>query len=142
MAFQSDLCQDYWAPFASSITTSVVAAILILIAVPGNFLTCWVVIWNRNVKTPFNYLVLNLAIADLSIGIVTDPLFVGFHVKEALKNEVLSIQWLVHVSYFMMSTASVLSIVAMAVNRYHVMKSLNRIQQSNVSRTIASMLTP
>ncbi len=143
MAFQSDLCQDYWAPFATSVTTSVVAAILTIITVPGNLLICWAVIWNptRNLKTSFNYLVLNLAIADLIIGTVTDPLFVGFHVNEALENEVLSIQWLVHVSYFMTSTASVLSIVALAVNRYQLVTSMNRIQQSNVSRTIATSVT-
>lgn len=143
MAFQSDLCQDCWAPFATSVTTSVVAAILTLITVPGNLLIWWAVIWNptRNLKTSFNFLVLNLAIADLIIGTVTDPLFVNFHVNEALENEVLSIQWLVHVSYFMTSTASVLSIVALAVNRYQLVTSMNRIQQSNVSRTIATSVT-
>ena len=140
MAFQSDLCQDYWAPFATSVTTSVVAAILTLVTVPGNLLICWAVIWNpkQNLKTSFNYLVLNLAIADLIIGAVTDPLFVGYHINEALKNDVLNIQWLVHVSYFMTSTASVLSIVALTVNRYQVVTSSNRIQQSNVSRAITT----
>lgn len=113
---------------------------LTFIAVPGNLLICWAVIRNPtgNLKTSFNYLVLNLAIADLIIGMITDPLFVGFHVNEALENEVLNIQWLVHVSYFMTSTASALSIVALAINRYQVMTSLHRIQQSNFSRTIAS----
>lgn len=139
MAFQANFCQDHWAPFSTSVTTSTVAAILTLITVPGNLLICWAVIWNPtgNLKTSFNYLVLNLAIADLIIGVVTDPLFVDFHVKEALQHEVLNVQWVVHVSHFFTSTVSVLSIVALAVNRYQVVTS-NRIHppQLAVSRTV------
>ena len=135
MSFQSNLCQDYWPPFATSVTTATVAGVLTLVTVPGNLLICWAVIKNptRNLKTSFNYLVLNLAIADLIIGAVTDPLFVGYHANEALQNEVLKIQWLVHVSYFLTSTASVLSIVALAVNRYQAVTSAG-IQRSNLSR--------
>lgn len=81
---------------------------------------------------------MNLAISDLIIGLITDPVFVDFHVKEALKvKELLSVQWVVHVSYFFTSTVSVLSIVALAVNRYQVVRSyrLYRAQHS-ISRTI------
>ena len=136
---QSNRCQDYWPPFATSVTTSTVAAILTLIAVPGNLLICWAVIRNptRNLKTPFNYLVLNLAIADLIIGAVTDPLFVGYHVNEALKNDVLNVQWLVHVSYFLTSTASVMSIVALAINRYQA-ATADLIQRPKLSNVVAT----
>ena len=139
MSFQSNLCQDYWPPFATSVTTSTVAAILTLVTVPGNLLICWAVIRNPmgNLKTTFNYLVLNLAIADLIIGAITDPLFVGYHVNEALQNEVLKIQWLVHVSYFLTSSASVLSIVVLAVNRYQAATS-NRVHQTKLSNVVAT----
>ena len=134
MAFNPDLCRDYWPPFATSVTTSTVAAILTLVTVPGNLLICWAVIRNptRKLNSPFNYLVLNLAVADLIIGAVTDPIFVGFHVNEALGKGVLHIIWVVHVSYFMTSTASVTSIVALAVNRYQTVTS-NRMQRSKLS---------
>ena len=140
MVFQSNYCQDHWAPFATSITTSVVAAILTLVTVPGNLLICWAVIRNPTgeLKTSFNYLVVNLAISDLIIGLITDPVFVDFHVKEALMvKELMSVQWVVHVSYFFTSTVSVLSIVALAVNRYQAVRSyrLHRAQHS-ISRTI------
>ena len=139
MPFQSNLCEQHWAPFATSVTTATVSAILCVITVPGNLLICWAVIWNptRNLKTPFNYLVLNLAIADLIVGIVTEPVFVGYHTNEALKHPVLSVRWVVYTSYFMTSTASVLSIMALAVNRYQVATS-NRIERGKVSSAVAT----
>ena len=139
MPFQSNLCEQHWAPFATSVTTVTVSAILCVITVPGNLLICWAVIWNptKNLKTPFNYLVLNLAIADLIVGIVTEPVFVGYHTNEALKHPVLSVRWVVYTSYFMTSTASVLSIMALAVNRYQVATS-NRIERGKISSAVAT----
>ena len=139
MAFNPDLCRDYWAPFATSVTTSTVAAILTLVTMPGNLLICWAVIRNptRKLNSPFNYLVLNLAVADLIIGAVTDPMFVAFHVNEALGKDVLGIVWVVHVSYFLTSTASVASIVALAVNRYQTVTS-NRAHRSKLSNVVVT----
>ena len=139
MSFQSNLCEHYWAPFATSVTTVTISAILCIITVPGNLLICWAVIWNptRNLKTPFNYLVLNLAIADAIVGTVTEPVFVGYHSNEALKRPVLGVRWVVYTSYFMTSTASVLSIVALAVNRYQVATS-NRTERGKISSTVAT----
>ncbi|KAJ7336519.1 hypothetical protein OS493_011729 [Desmophyllum pertusum] len=138
MAFQSDLCDNYWAPFATSVTTATVSAILCIITVPGNLLICWAVIWNPtgNLKSAFNYLVLNLAIADLIIGAVTEPVSVGYHVHEALKHRGRVI-WMAHMSYFMTSTASVLSILALAVNRYQVATS-NRMERCKMSSVFAT----
>ena len=139
MAFQSNLCEEVWAPFATSVTTTTVSAILCIITVPGNLLICWAVIWNptRNLRTPFNYLVLNLAIADLIVGVVTEPVFVGYHTNEALKRPVLGIRWVVYTSYFMTSTASVLSIMALAINRYQAATS-NRIVKRKISSAVAT----
>ena len=139
MAFQSNLCEEVWAPFATSVTTTTVSAILCIITVPGNLLICWAVIRNptRNLRTPFNYLVLNLAIADLIVGAVTEPVFVGYHANEALKRPVLGIRWVVYTSYFMTSTASVLSIMALAINRYQAATS-NRIVKRKTSSAVAT----
>ena len=138
-SFQSNLCEQVWAPLATSVTTTTVSAILCIITVPGNLLICWAVIWDprRNLKTPFNYLVLNLAIADLIVGAVTEPVFVGYHANEALKRPVLGVRWVVYTSYFMTSTASVLSIVALAINRYQAATS-NRIVRGKISSVVAT----
>ena len=53
---QPDLCDHVWAPFAVSVTTTVVAVILSIITATGNL------------KSLLNYLVLNLAIADSDRG--------------------------------------------------------------------------
>lgn len=140
MTFDRHPCENEWAPLAVSITTTIVATILIIITVPGNLLICWAVLWNptRNLKSPFNYLVLNLAIADLSVGAVTEPVFVGFHLTEALQHQnVQGAKWVIKVSYLMSSTASLLSIIALAVNRYQ-LATQNRIKQSKTSTVIVS----
>ena len=142
MPFKSDLCDHVWAPFATSVTTTTVSAILSIITVPGNLLICWAVIWNptRNLRSPFNYLVLNLAVANLIVGAVTEPVFFGFHLTEALKHSpVQGVRWIVYMSYFMSSTASVLSMVALAINRYQ-LTTQNRIQRYKTSSTVISSL--
>ena len=137
MAFQSDLCNHIWAPFATSVTTAAVSTILSIVTVPGNLLICWVVFRNPtgNLKSSFNYLVLNLAIADLIVGAVTEPVSIGYHVIEALNHRVRYVTWVLHISYFMTSTASVLSIMALAVNRYQVATS-NRIERGKISSAV------
>ena len=117
--FGSNFCEDQRAPFELSVTTSVITAILCVITMPGNMLICWAIIKdpNRELKSSFNYLVLNLAIADLVTGLVTEPSFVVFHIRESRGNEVMS-PAIVHVPYFVSCTASVLSISALAVERY------------------------
>lgn len=139
MKFSSNLCDDVWAPFATSVTTASVSAILCVITVPGNLLICWAIIKdpNKELKSSFNYLVLNLAMADSFIGIVTEPVFVWYHSAEAMYHHVLDLRWVVYVSYFMSSTASVLSIAALATDRYVAVTSITTRKLSS-SQVIAA----
>ena len=139
MKFGANLCDDVWAPFATSVTTASVSAILCVITVPGNLLICWAIIKdpNKELKSSFNYLILNLAIADSFIGILTEPVFVWYHSSEAMHNQVLGLRWLVYMSYFMTSTASVLSIAALATDRYLALTSTT-IRKLSSSRAIAA----
>lgn len=141
MKFGANLCDDVWAPFATSVTTASVSAILCVITAPGNLLICWAIIKdpNRELKSSFNYLILNLAIADSFIGIVTEPVFVWYHSSEAMHKEVLGLRWLVYMSYFMTSTASVLSIAALATDRYLALTSTT-IRKLSSSRAIAATI--
>ena len=50
-----------------------ISSILILADVVGNSLVILVIIRNRSMKTPLNYLVLNLAVADLTAGVFLAP---------------------------------------------------------------------
>ena len=141
MNFGTNLCDDVWAPFPTSVTTACVSAILCVVTVPGNLLICWVIIRDPNseLKSSFNYLILNLAIADLFIGIVTEPVFVWYHSSEAMRSEVLDLRWLVYMSYFMTSTASVLSIAALATDRYLAVTSTTIRKLSSSSAITASI---
>ena len=141
MAFGANLCEDVWAPFAASVTTACVSAILCVVTAPGNLLICWAILKdpNRDLKSSFNYLILNLAIADCFIGIVTEPVFVLYHSSEAMQYKVLGLRWLVYMSYFMTSTASVLSIVALATDRYLALTSNNIRILSSKKAAVGSM---
>lgn len=114
-------CWSIPPPEALSILDASVSAILSILSIFGNTLIILAVILdpNKNLRTPFNWLIVNLAVADLIMGIVVDVLSVFIHVRESLQikitdSEVVSI----HLSYFIASTASVLFISSLAIERY------------------------
>ena len=118
--FGTKLCEDQRPPFALSVTTATIAATLSVITVPGNLLICWAIVKdpNKELKASFNYLLLNLSIADLITGLITEPIFVLFHVGEAQNFQVMKRVQIVHIAYFISCTASILSISALATERY------------------------
>lgn len=126
--FGSHFCEDQRAPFELSVTTTTIAAILCVITVPGNMLICWAIIKdpNKELKSSFNYLVLNLAFADLITGVVTEPSFVVFHAREALGYEVMNRVEIPHIAYFISCCASMLSISALTTERYLTVTSTYR----------------
>lgn len=121
MAFSGNPhCDNVWAPQRLSLSTAVITAILSIITIPGNLLICLAVLKDpfKNLRTSFNFFVLNLAISDLITGLITEPLFVWFHASEARHDPVLGYVWIVHVTYFISCLASLQSIGALAVDRY------------------------
>ena len=121
MIFGSNFCEGQRAPFGVSLTTTIVTAILCLITVPGNMLICWVIVKDPNKELrslEFNRLVLNLAIADLITGLITEPSFVAFHLREIQGKQVMRYIAIVHMAYFISCTASLLSISSLATERY------------------------
>ena len=115
------LCKTTGAPDALSFFTGSISIILMIINIPGNLLVILAVALdpNKNLRNSFNFLVMNLAVADLIVGLVTDPLSIHVHFKEG-NNYAISdgeIQ-AIHMSYFISCTASVLSIVLLACDRY------------------------
>ena len=118
---ESRSCTNIAAPTVLSYTTASISLLLSLVTIPGNFLVCLAVYINpyKNLRTPFNCVVVNLAIADLIVGCVTEPISTYVHVKEAsgiplFKLDVKSI----HLSYFISCMASVLSISLLALERF------------------------
>ena len=115
------LCKATGAPEALSFFTGSISILLMIINIPGNLLVILAVALdpNKNLRNSFNFLVTNLAVADLVVGLVTDPLSIHVHFKEG-NNHAISTAELqaIHMSYFISCTASVLSIILLACDRY------------------------
>lgn len=108
-------------PAIESYTTAIAALLLSLVTIPGNFFVCLAVLkaTNKNIRNPFNFFVLSLAVADLVVGCVTEPLAVYVHVKEARGARVENVELeFLHMSYFISCTTSVLSICLLGIERY------------------------
>ena len=120
MPFIGDFCEDFSPSMLLSVFTAVVTLVLSLITVPGNLLVCISIIKDpyRELKTSFNYFVLQLAVSDLVVGALTEPFFVVFHVREALGYPVIANIWIIHLSFFVTYTASLLSLMALTLDRY------------------------
>ncbi|XP_015763741.1 PREDICTED: muscarinic acetylcholine receptor M1-like [Acropora digitifera] len=112
-------CATVPPPTGLSYFTASVSVFLTLITVPGNFLICIVIVKDpfRNLKTPFHYLVLSLAATDLLVGSFMDPASAVFHFGEALQSKVVDVK-IIHFSYFILSTASILTLAALTAERY------------------------
>ena len=115
----SDSCSDAKIPSLISWTTVVISVVLCIVTVPGNALTCAAIIKDpfKELRSPFNYFVINLAASDLIVGLITEPGFIVYHVHEALEEKKLPILWVVHLTYFVSLTASLLSLSALTVDR-------------------------
>ncbi|XP_046845765.1 galanin receptor 2a-like [Xenia sp. Carnegie-2017] len=114
-------CMTTGAPTELSFITTTFSIIFTIVNIPGNLLVIIAVVLDpyKNLRTPFNYLMANLAMADLIVGTVTDPLSVYIHLKEGIDEKLhkKEIQAL-HMSYFISCTASVLSLATLAIERY------------------------
>ena len=128
MVFMKNLCEDVHSPFPTSVTTAAISMVLCLITVPGNILVCIAIIKDpyRELATSFNYFVLQLAISDLIVGIFTEPAFVTWHIHEALNHGVMKTIWIVHLTYFISCTASLLSLTALTLDRHLTVVSIRR----------------
>lgn len=121
MAFRSNSCSDNPPPYVLPFVTTALSAFFALVTIPGNALVLTAVIRDPygNLRSPFNYLVLNLAVADLSVGVIVDSLSIIYHVHEGFNINLpgfgIEIE---HVAYLIACTASVLSMASMTVDRY------------------------
>ena len=107
-------------PSYISFTTASISIPLCLVTVIGNLLVVLAVFIdpNKDLKSPFNYFIANLAVADLIVGFVVDPMSVLFHFSEGLSGAYPTALVYIHIPYFISSTASVLSLAALSMDRY------------------------
>ena len=149
MGLGASHCQGVWAPREVSITTLSTAALFALFTVPGNLLIILSVLLdpNKNLRrTPYILLILNLAITDLIVGVMVEPLSMYTHWNEAHGLSITN-SWLSQFVYFMCCTASLLSLAILTVDRYlaitspmwyHVNMSNARVLQGSIAIWVSS----
>lgn len=59
------------------IAFEVVTPLILLAGITGNFIVCSLIISNKKLRTPFNYLLLNLAVSDLCRSVLGTLFFAG-----------------------------------------------------------------
>ena len=113
-------CSNVTAPTYLSFLTASCSTLITIVASLGNFLVILVVFLNpsKDLRSPFNYLVVNLSLADLIVGVITAPLGIAFHFFEGLGIPNRPLRKTMHVSFFISCTASLLSLPALALDRY------------------------
>ena len=143
-------CSNVSAPITLSITTASTCSFLTVTAVTGNLFVILAVIFdpNRNLRSRVNFLVANLVAAELIICVYALPLSVEFHFSESMSH--LSIpstplqrDHARRVAYFLLCTASLLSLAALTRNRFIAIKEplnyrteMNQKQAAMVSQVI------
>jgi hypothetical protein len=112
-------CFGVWPNEEISYTNASMSGFLSLITIPGNLLVLIVVFKNPNgkMRTPFNWFILNLAVADLLVGMIVEPLSVVVHTRESL-GLTLKYHYYLQPVYFTSCTASVFSLGMLTIDRY------------------------
>lgn len=113
------------APIAIAFTTAALSMVLCLVSVTGNMFVVLAVFINPNkdLKSSFYYFVVKLAICDLLMGLVVDPLSVAIHYGEGAARAFPFDQVYIRFPYLVSCTASVLSLAALTIDRYWVITS-------------------
>ena len=113
-------CSNVTAPTYLSFLTASCSTLITIVASLGNFLVILVVFLNPNKdqRSPFIYLVVNLSLADLIVGVITAPLGIAFQFFEGFGIPNRPLRKTMHVSFFISCTASLLSLSALALDRY------------------------
>ena len=109
-----------WAPKALSLFTAITSLAMAVPTTIGNGLIVIAVVCDplKRLQNPFNYFLVNLAVSDLLVGLIALPISFWCHLGESEgafpDNSIPAL----HLSVFMSSTASLLSLVALSVDRY------------------------
>lgn len=119
MLFGPGHCVGVWAPKEVSYTNMSISLIFMIFTVPGNLLVILAVVKDphKDVRSPFTLLVLNLAVTDLIVGCLVEPLSIYIHYREG-QGLSINMSWLSQTAYFLCCTASLLSLATLTVDRY------------------------
>lgn len=111
------------APVPIAVTTTIISGLLSFITISGNVLICAAILKDPfgNLRTPFMYFVVNLAVSDLVTGFITMPSSVIVHLIELLPSTSEKVETLMHfmrLTNFISVNATLLSLITLSIDRY------------------------
>nr|QRN45424.1 5-hydroxytryptamine receptor [Carausius morosus] len=113
--------------------TSIVLGLLILATVIGNVFVIAAILLERNLQNVANYLIVSLAVADLMVACLVMPLGAVYEISKGwILGPELCDMWTS--SDVLCCTASILHLVAIAVDRYWAVTNVDYIHNRNSSR--------
>ena len=82
-------CKTVWAPSYLSLLTAIIGSVFCIVITFGNLMIVIAVLKDplKKLRSPFNYFVANLAVADLIVGSVSMPIGIYNHTLEYLKTK-------------------------------------------------------
>ncbi|XP_066902526.1 5-hydroxytryptamine receptor [Halyomorpha halys] len=114
---------------------SVVLGIVILITVLGNVFVIAAILLERSLQSVANYLIVSLAVADLMVACLVMPLGAVYEISNGwILSPELCDMWTS--SDVLCCTASILHLVAIAVDRYWAVTNVDYIHTRNATRII------
>ena len=97
-------CSDAWPPSYLSLLTIIINVMFCLVITMGNFMILILVIINplKKLRSPLSYFVVNLAVGDLIVGMISMSITIYFNVLEYLqkKSDALSLIRFCHMILF------------------------------------------
>ncbi|XP_068725357.1 adenosine receptor A1-like [Montipora capricornis] len=114
-------CASVKAPTSLSLFTAAMSFLFSIVTVPCNILVCFTIMKSSSqfkcLRTPFTHFIFNLAVTDLLVGALTEPVSVAYHITEAFSVSSPQLVRILQVLYFLPCTVSVLSILALTLER-------------------------
>ena len=113
-------CKNVWAPSYLSLLTAIIGSVFCIVITLGNLMIVIAVVKDplKKLRSPFNYFVINLAVADLIVGIISMPIGIYNHTLEYLKTKPDVLKRVFTVTLFISLTASLLCLITLSVDRY------------------------
>ena len=115
-------CKDIWAPTYLSLLSLVIGAVFCLVITVGNLtiITAVAVDPLKKLRSLFNYFVVNLAVADLIVGLISMPIGIYYLSQEYLRKRPTFrlFERISHMSLFTSLTSSLLCLITLSVDRY------------------------
>ena len=106
------------------IITATISSILAVLITGGNLLVV-IAVWNhpfKNLRTPFMYVLVNLAVSDILVGIVSLPITTVRLILDALGQQCDILPHISRITFFISATASIPNLVVLFIDRYFVIR--------------------